>query len=101
MACSRRRWIGCTPTASGSSISVDCGIRGVEAALHARALGLDLIITDHHEPDPSCRTRSRSSIPNATTARIRTRTLAGVGVALKLVQALCTKPADARGCRRS
>src|SRR4029450_2460624 len=32
-------------------ISVDCGIRGVEAALHARALGLDLIITDHHEPD--------------------------------------------------
>ena len=34
-------------------ISVDCGIRGVEAALHARALGLDLIITDHHEPDTS------------------------------------------------
>ena len=32
-------------------ISVDCGIRGVEAALHAKALGLDLIITDHHEPD--------------------------------------------------
>ena len=32
-------------------ISVDCGIRGVEAALHARALGLDLVITDHHEPD--------------------------------------------------
>jgi single-stranded-DNA-specific exonuclease len=32
-------------------ISVDCGIRGVEAALHARTLGLDLIITDHHEPD--------------------------------------------------
>src|SRR3954466_16212878 len=32
-------------------ISVDCGIRGVDAALHAKALGLDLIITDHHEPD--------------------------------------------------
>src|SRR5438128_6495510 len=32
-------------------ISVDCGIRGVEAARRARELGVDLIITDHHEPD--------------------------------------------------
>jgi single-stranded-DNA-specific exonuclease len=32
-------------------ISVDCGIRGAEAARRARELGLDLIITDHHEPD--------------------------------------------------
>src|SRR6476660_8725406 len=32
-------------------ISVDCGIRGADAALRARELGLDLIITDHHEPD--------------------------------------------------
>src|SRR5918996_2018881 len=32
-------------------VSVDCGIRAAEAALRARALGLDLIITDHHEPD--------------------------------------------------
>ena len=38
-------------------ISVDCGIRGMEAATHARALGLDLIITDHHEPD--------TELPNA------------------------------------
>src|SRR5437868_10168384 len=32
-------------------ISVDCGIRGADAARKARELGLDLIITDHHEPD--------------------------------------------------
>src|SRR5260221_14295857 len=32
-------------------ISVDCGIRGTDAALRARELGVDLIITDHHEPD--------------------------------------------------
>ena len=32
-------------------ISVDCGIRGAEAAVRARELGVDLIITDHHEPD--------------------------------------------------
>ena len=32
-------------------ISVDCGIRGADAARRARELGVDLIITDHHEPD--------------------------------------------------
>ncbi len=32
-------------------ISVDCGIRGIDAAKRARELGIDLIITDHHEPD--------------------------------------------------
>src|SRR6187402_2757650 len=32
-------------------VSVDCGIRASEAARRARDLGLDLIITDHHEPE--------------------------------------------------
>ena len=32
-------------------ISVDCGIRAADAARHAASPGLDLIITDHHEPD--------------------------------------------------
>ena len=32
-------------------VSVDCGIRSTEAALRARELGVDLIITDHHEPE--------------------------------------------------
>src|ERR1041385_7317090 len=32
-------------------ISVDCGIRGADAAKKARELNIDLIITDHHEPD--------------------------------------------------
>ena len=42
---------GCTPKASTLIVSVDCGIRGTEAARRARELGVDLIITDHHEPD--------------------------------------------------
>ena len=33
-------------------ITVDCGIGGVEEAALARELGLELIITDHHEPGP-------------------------------------------------
>src|SRR5687768_18209520 len=32
-------------------ISVDCGIRSADAARHAASLGVELIITDHHEPD--------------------------------------------------
>src|SRR5215467_9058262 len=32
-------------------ISVDCGIRGADAARRAQEVGVDLIITDHHEPD--------------------------------------------------
>src|SRR5258706_7272521 len=32
-------------------ISVDCGICGADAGRRARELGVDLIITDHHEPD--------------------------------------------------
>ena len=46
-ACSRRRSIGCTPTASRLVISVDCGIRGVEAALRARGARRR---PDHHRP---------------------------------------------------
>lgn len=36
---------------SGGSlvISVDCGISAIDAASHARSIGLDLVITDHHE----------------------------------------------------
>ncbi|MGE4053296.1 MAG: DHH family phosphoesterase, partial [Vicinamibacterales bacterium] len=32
-------------------VSVDCGIRGAEAAWRARELARDLFFTDHHEPD--------------------------------------------------
>jgi single-stranded-DNA-specific exonuclease len=70
-------------------ISVDCGIRGVEAALHARALGLDLIITDHHEPDTELPAALAVINPKRHDCTYPDKNLAGVGVALKLVQALC------------
>ena len=72
-------------------ISVDCGIRGVEAALHARALGLDLIITDHHEPDTTLPQAHAVINPKRHDCAYPDKHLAGVGVALKLVQALCIK----------
>jgi single-stranded-DNA-specific exonuclease len=72
-------------------ISVDCGIRGVEAARHACALGLDLIITDHHEPDTELPQCVAVINPKRHDCAYPDKNLAGVGVALKLVQALCTR----------
>ena len=72
-------------------ISVDCGIRGVEAARHARALGMDLIITDHHEPDTELPDALAVINPKRHDCSYPDKNLAGVGVALKLVQALCSR----------
>ncbi|MBI3050807.1 MAG: single-stranded-DNA-specific exonuclease RecJ [Acidobacteria bacterium] len=70
-------------------ISVDCGIRADEAARHAAALGLDLIITDHHEPDAVIPRAAAVINPKRHDCRYPDKNLAGVGVALKLVHALC------------
>src|SRR5262245_10307035 len=72
-------------------ISVDCGIRGTEAARRARELGLDLIITDHHEPDIELPPAFAVINPKRRDCSYPDKFLAGVGVALKLVQALCAK----------
>ena len=72
-------------------ISVDCGIRAPEAALRAIELGLDLIITDHHEPDTELPKALAVINPKRHDCGYADKNLAGVGVALKLVQALCIK----------
>src|SRR5438128_744238 len=70
-------------------ISVDCGIRGAEAARRARELGVELIITDHHEPDDELPAAYAVINPKRHDCQYPDKYLAGVGVALKLVQALC------------
>lgn len=71
----------------GLIVTVDCGISCKEEAKLICASGIDLVVTDHHEPgssvpegivvaDPKCDPACQSAI------------LAGVGVALKVVQAL-------------
>ena len=70
-------------------ISVDCGIRAAEAADRARELGMDLIITDHHEPDAQLPNALAVINPKRHDCLYPDKNLAGVGVALKLVQALC------------
>jgi single-stranded-DNA-specific exonuclease len=70
-------------------VSVDCGIRGAEAARRARELGVDLIITDHHEPDAELPDALAVINPKRPDCAYPDKYLAGVGVALKLVHALC------------
>jgi len=72
-------------------ISVDCGIRGADAARRAQELGVDLIITDHHEPDAQLPQALAVINPKRHDCSYPDKYLAGVGVALKLVQALCRR----------
>ena len=72
-------------------VSVDCGIRGIEAARRARELGVDLVITDHHEPDGELPPALAVINPKRHDCSYPEKSLAGVGVALKVVQALCNR----------
>src|SRR5947207_2912565 len=72
-------------------VSVDCGIRGADAARRARELGVDLIITDHHEPDLQLPPALAVINPKRADCRYPDKHLAGVGVAVKMVQALCRR----------
>ncbi|MEQ1869749.1 MAG: DHH family phosphoesterase, partial [Vicinamibacterales bacterium] len=75
----------------GLIVSVDCGIRGADAARRALQLGVDLIITDHHEPDTELPQAYAVINPKRHDCSYPDKHLAGVGVALKLVQALCRR----------
>ena len=69
-------------------ITVDCGISAIEEVQYANDLGIETLITDHHEPG--------EEIPKALAVvdakrkdnKYQCRNLAGVGVVFKLIQAI-------------
>lgn len=70
-------------------ITVDCGIRSPNEALHARTLGLDLIISDHHHPDNENLPPAFAVInPKQHGDPYPDKDLAGVGIAYKIAEAL-------------
>lgn len=76
-------------------ITVDCGIRSPKEISYGRAIGLDMIISDHHQPAEGNLPDALAVInPKQTGDTYPDKDLAGVGVAYKIVQALFahTKP---------
>jgi len=69
-------------------ISVDCGITAVEEVAHARTLGIDVIVCDHHEPGAELPDAYAILNPKLLNGDYPFRELAGVGVSYKLAQAL-------------
>ncbi|NLW49870.1 MAG: single-stranded-DNA-specific exonuclease RecJ [Candidatus Brocadiaceae bacterium] len=69
-------------------VTVDCGVTALEPAACARALGLDLVVTDHHEPGEELPAAAHILNPKLPGQEFGYRYLAGVGVAFKLVWAL-------------
>jgi len=69
-------------------ITVDCGIRSLSEAQYARSIGLDLIITDHHQPLNGTPDALAVICPKQEGDTYPDKDLAGVGLAYKLTQAL-------------
>ena len=74
-------------------ISVDTGIRAFDAAKTARRIGLDLIVTDHHLPEPGEGVPDALAVlnPNQPGCDYPCKDICGAGVAFKIAQALLTR----------
>lgn len=77
-------------------ISVDTGIRAQQVVEHARSLGLDIIITDHHLPEVGLPRANAVLNPKRPDCQYPNKNLAGCGVAFKLAQALLKRTGQER-----
>lgn len=69
-------------------VTVDCGIRAQAQVAHARDVGMDMIVTDHHSVGPDIPEAVAVINPKQSDCPYGFESLAGVGVAFKLAQAL-------------
>lgn len=75
-------------------VTVDCGTSSIEAVEAARALNIDVVVTDHHEPGGLVADAVAVVNPKRV-ANHPASILAGVGVAFKLCHALIKAGRDA------
>jgi single-stranded-DNA-specific exonuclease len=69
-------------------ITVDCGITGHAEVQLAKSLGMDVIVTDHHQIPPALPAAVAVLNPHQRDCPYPSKELAGVGIAFKLVMAL-------------
>ena len=72
-------------------IALDCGIKSVEKIEHAKKLGIDFIICDHHRPGDTIPDAVAVLDPKREDCKYPYKELCGCGVGFKLVQALALK----------
>jgi len=79
-------------------ITVDCGIRSPDEAAHAGAIGMDLIVSDHHHPAEGELPPALAVInPKQPGDTYPDKDLAGVGLAYKIAEALLNSPGGTPG----
>ena len=72
-------------------ITVDCGISAIEEVKYASELGIETLITDHHEPGEKLPEALAVVDAKRKDNTYQCRNLAGVGVVFKLIQAISIK----------
>ena len=72
-------------------ITVDCGISGIEEIDYAMSLGMDVVVTDHHEPTEVLPKALAVVDAKRKDNQYPFNQLAGVGVCFKLIQAISLK----------
>ena len=72
-------------------IALDCGIKAVEKVAHAKTLGVDFIICDHHRPGAKIPDAVAVLDPKQDDCNYPYKELCGCGVGFKLIQALASK----------
>lgn len=72
-------------------ITVDCGISGIEEVEYANNLGLETVITDHHEPTEELPKAIAVVDAKRKDNKYPYNQLAGVGVVFKVIQAISQK----------
>ncbi len=72
-------------------VTVDNGIASVDGVAEARALGLQVLITDHHLPGPALPVADATVNPNQPGCAFESKSIAGVGVMFYVLMALRTE----------
>jgi single-stranded-DNA-specific exonuclease len=75
-------------------VTVDCGVTATAEIEAANAIGLDVVVTDHHDVPPILPSAVAVVNPHRTDCPYPFKQLAGAGVALKVAQAVCARRLD-------